>query len=104
MKKLSTASGNQSFVGVVDEVDEIISGVTNDKRAAAVTKAEWNSALDHVHAVDCGPIIIMTSNNTIDELRKKAGEHADAMLRPGRIDIILHVDAGGRLTEVRSYA
>lgn len=103
MQKLTAIYGHRRTIGIIDEVDEIISGVTNDKRAATVTKAEWNFLLDHVHSVSKGPIIIMTSNNTIDELREKAGEHADAMLRPGRVDIILHVDADGYLTEVRSY-
>ena len=77
---------------LVDEIDEIMRNVNNDKFAISTTKSVWNAAMDHVHMLNVGPIVILTSNNTYEELCEFVGEHAESMLRPGRIDVVMHVN------------
>lgn len=104
VKNMMRHSGARRLIAGVDEIDGIMSDVTNDKRVAAVTKADWNGVFDHIHSISHGPLVILTSNNTYSELCKLAGEHAESMLRSGRVDIIVHVDSDGKMEVVREYA
>ena len=95
--RLARMSGLGKVVIVIDDqIGDVVDGVVNDKRPPVISMSDWNFALDHVHSIMIGPIIIITSNATYDELCERAGpERADAMLRPGRIDMILHVNSAG---------
>ena len=95
--RLARMSGLGKVVIVIDDqIGDVVDGVVNDKRPPVISMSDWNFALDHVHSIMIGPIIIITSNATYDELCERAGpERAGAMLRPGRIDMILHVNSAG---------
>lgn len=97
ISRLSQVLGVVKSMHMLDEIDEVMRDITNNKHAANTTKSLWNTCLDHVHMLDVGPIVIMTTNNTYDELCSLAGEHAESMMRPGRIDVILHVNEHNEL-------
>lgn len=84
----------------IDEFDEVFKGVSNENYAPAVTKSDWNATLDHMHGRVQGPVIIMTTNRTYDQLRE-TGEHSESMLRPGRVDIIVHVCTDGNMSVIQ---
>lgn len=92
--RLGRMSGlSKTVIAIDDQIGEIINGVVNDKHQPVISMSEWNTNLDHVHGIKIGPIIILTSNVTYEDLIERAGEQGVAMLRPGRIDMILHVNS-----------
>lgn len=76
---------------LVDEIDVLYQGVANKVRAFPVDKAQYNEWLDTMHEGLQGNTIIMTSNNSYDELISILGKDANSMLRPGRIDLVVDV-------------
>ena len=102
MLRLSRFSGlSKSVVAMDDQIGDAVDGVMNDKRPPPISMSEWNGLLDHVHNIRIGPIIIMTSNASYSQLYARAGEErGDAMLREGRIDMILNVTDDGKVEMV----
>ena len=85
----------------VDEFDDVINKMMNDKQTEG--KAPLLSILDSVHMSTNPPVMFLTSNLTYDKLFALAGDNAAAIFRPGRVDIIAHVDERLQLHVLREY-
>lgn len=86
----------------IDEFDDVISKMMNDKQTTG--KAPIITLLDNVHMATNPPVLFLISNLTYNQLRIAAGINAESIFRPGRVDIIAHVDNELNLHILREYA
>lgn len=79
-------------VVLIEEIDTMgEKTIASDTDRGGHSKAAFNLFMD-IRKTLPNKITIMTSNKTPEELRKKFGASADAMFRPGRVDLIEWVD------------
>lgn len=102
--KIAEPTEEKPLVIVMDEVDSIIKKILEGESFAnqvkwlflqVYNKKSWNQLFDNLHKNFEHIHIIMTSNTTIDDLKRVYGDKWDAsLLRIGRIDNVITVGEG----------